>query len=102
MGCLTLLLLLVNLVIVIGLDIAFWSIGWQVGVAGIVAILAFLIAYSLSEEVALSPRDFFWNSEWGIFCKKLSWAWGMALVFFAVAYIALAYFTGDPLDILPL
>lgn len=100
MGCITFFLLAINIAAVIALDVAFWSIGWQLGLAGIVAIIAFFIAYSISEEAALSPRDFFWNSEWGIFCKKLGWAWGAALAIFALAYIGLAYAFGDVLGVM--
>ena len=99
MGCLTFIILLINIAIAIFIDIVFWNIGSSLGIAGIFAILGFIIAYSISEEAALSPRDFFWNSEWGIFCKKLAWAWSTALVVFAVAYIISAYLGNDVLGI---
>lgn len=98
MGCITLLIFLLNLAIAIAVDIAFWNIGWTLGLAGVFAIIGFLIAYAISEDAALSPRDFFWNSEWGIFCKKLAWAWGTALVIYAIAYIAIMFISG--IDIL--
>ena len=100
MGCITFFLLAINIAVVIALDVALWDIGWQLGLAGIVSIIAFFIAYSISEETALSPSDFFWNSEWGIFCKKLGWAWGAALVIFALIYIGLAYAFGDVLGVI--
>jgi len=91
MGFITFFLLLINIMVVFAIDVACWSIGWQLGLAGLIAIIAFVIAYAISEEAALSPRDFFWNSDWGIFCKKLQWAWGTALAVYAIAYIALAF-----------
>ena len=100
MGCITFFLLLINLVAVVALDVAFWGIGWQIGLAGVFAIIGFLIAYAISEDAALSPRDFFWNSEWGIFCKKLGWSWGTALAIYAIAYLAIAYLGGDVLGIM--
>ena len=99
MGCITFFLLLINILVVLAIDIVCWSIGWQLGLAGIIAIIGFLIAYVISEDAALSPRDFFWNSEWGIFCKKLGWAWGTALAVYAIAYLALALAFGDILNI---
>ena len=101
MGCLTLLIFLINLLIAIAIDVAFWGIGWPLGLAGVIAIIGFLIAYAISEDAALSPRDFFWNSEWGIFCKKLAWAWGTALAVYAISYIGLSLLFGiDVLGIL--
>lgn len=101
MGCITLILFFINFAIAVAVDIAFWGIGWSLGLAGAIAIVGFLIAYAISEDVALSPRDFFWNSEWGIFCKKLAWAWGTALVIYAIAYFAIMFISGiDVLGIL--
>lgn len=101
MGCLTLLIFLFNLTIAVAIDAAFWGMGWTLGLAGAIAIIGFLLAYAISEEAALSPRDFFWNSEWGIFCKKLTWAWGTALVVYAIAYFGLSFLTGiDVLGVL--
>jgi hypothetical protein len=100
MSFITFFLLLINILVVFAIDVACWSIGWQLGLAGIIAIIAFVIAYAISEEAALSPRDFFWNSDWGIFCKKIKWAWGTALAVYAIAYIALAFAFGDILGVM--
>lgn len=101
MGCITLLIFIINLALAVAIDVAFWGMGWTMGLAGAIAFIDFLIAYAISEDAALSPRDFFWNSEWGIFCKKLAWAWGTALVIYAIAYLGLTFLTGtDILGIL--
>lgn len=101
MAAITFFLLMVNVAAIFAIDILMWSmIGWQLGVAGLVGIIAFLIAYVVSEEVTLSPRNFFLNSDWGIFCIKLKWAWTMAAIAYAVVYIALAFIGGDILEIL--
>lgn len=76
-------------------------IGWQIGVAGLLAIPAFIMAYLLSEKVAISRRDRYTRSEWGVFCKKMAWAWGVALVVYGLAYIITAYCFGDPMSVLP-
>ena len=95
-------LLILNIGAVIVIDIAAWAlIGWQIGVAGLISIIAFIIAYGISVEAALSPRDFFDNSEWDIFCKKVVWAWGAAGIVYALSYIAIAYFFGDVICVMP-
>lgn len=81
--------------------LSFLFLGWQIGLAVLIALPAFIIAYSLSEKFAISRRDKYRNSEWGIFCKKICWAWSSALIIYAIAYIAIGYNFGDPLGIMP-
>lgn len=99
MALITFILLALNIVVLLAIDIGFWAIGWQVGVAGIIGILAFFIGYALSVELAIAPRDFWWNSEFGIFIKKLGFAWSVALVVWAICYFILGLTCGDPLDL---
>ena len=94
-------LLIINIIVSIAIDILAWLyIGWQVGVACLLGTIIFLIAYGVSVET-LSPRDYFENDEWGLFCKKLGWAWGTAGIVYALSYIFIAYKFGDVLDIMP-
>lgn len=81
--------------------IAWVFIGWQIGLAGIIAIFTFLISYSLSGKFAISRRDRYTRSEWGVFCKKMTWAWGTALITYGVAYIIISYYFGDVIDVMP-
>lgn len=74
MGCVTSLLLLLSIGVLVVFDILFWSMSWILGLIGILAIITFIIAYAVSEDFSLSPKDFLWNSDWGIFCKKIGWA----------------------------
>lgn len=76
-------------------------IGWQIGVAGLIAIPAFIVAYFLSEKVSISRRDKYTHSQWDVFCKKMAWAWSVALVIYGISYIIIAYFLGDPMEVLP-
>lgn len=95
-------LLFLNIVAVVAIDIAaWWLIGWQIGIAGLISIISFIIAYGLSVEAALSPRDFFVNSEWDIFVKKLGWAWSVTAIVYALSYMAIAYFFGDVIGVMP-
>ena len=47
----------------------------------------------LSEGVEQSPRDFFWNREWGILQETCMCVWKTALAVYAVAYFCLIFFT---------
>lgn len=94
MGCITSLLLLLSIGIFIVFDIFFWSVSWIFGLIGILAIVAFIIAYAVSEDFSLSPRDYIRNSDWGIFCKKIGWAWGIALMVYAAATIIVLFTAG--------
>ncbi len=87
MGCITGLLLIISVGALLAFDILFWTVSWIYGLIGILALIAFLIAYGMAEEFSLSPRDFIRNSEWGIFCKKIGWAWGVALMVYAGAIV---------------
>ncbi len=91
MGCISSLFLMLSIIIILAFDIFFWSVSWSLGFIGILALLAFIITYALAEEIALSPRDFFRNSEWGVFCKKIGLAWGAALITYAGAYFILFF-----------
>ena len=91
MGCLTSLLLLLSIGIFIVFDVFFWSVSWIFGLIGILAIVAFVIAYAVSEDFSLSPRDYIRNSDWGIFCKKIGWAWGIALRVYAAATVIVLF-----------
>lgn len=87
MGCIASLLLILSVGVLIVFDVAFWSMSWVYGLIGVLTIFAFIIAYAVSEDFSLSPRDFIRNSSWGILCKKLGWAWGVALMVYAAAMV---------------
>ena len=76
-------------------------IGWQIGVAALIAVPVFMCAYTLSDKVAISRRDKYTHSEWGVFFKKMAWAWSTALIVYGLAYIITAYYFGDPMNVLP-
>ena len=48
-------------------------------VAGLCGIIGFLIAYAVSVEVAIAPLDFWTHSDFGLFLKKLGYAWETGL-----------------------
>lgn len=81
--------------------LSFVYLGWQIGVSVLAALPVFVIAYALSDRIAVSRRDKYARSEWSVFCKKIGWAWGMALVVYAIVYIVIAYNFGDPMGVMP-
>lgn len=100
-GCLTFLILLANLAAIIALDVAYWFVGWQCGLAGVFGVIGFLIGYAISVEMAIAPREFWWNSEFGVFLKKIGYAWSAAGIVTFFAYLIITFLWGDPLEILP-
>ncbi len=80
MGCITGILLSLSVGVLIAFDVFFWSVSWVFGLIGILAIITFVIAYAVAENFALSPRDHARNSEWGVFRKKIGWAWSITLM----------------------
>ncbi len=96
------LIFICNLGIVIAIAILAWIyIGWQIGLAGLIAVIAFLIGYSLSEKFAISRRDKYVRSEWGVFRKRMRWAWSGAAIIYAISYIIIACLWGDVLGVMP-
>ncbi len=91
-----------SLIVILALAVlSFIFIGWQAGSAITVGLVAFIIAYILSDKVAVSRRDRYTRSEWSVFCKKLCWAWGVGLVAYGLSYLIIAYNFGDPIGVLP-
>lgn len=102
MKILTKFILIASLIAVIAIAVLAWIfIGWQIGLAGIIAVMAFLIGYLSSEKFVVSRRDKYVKSEWGVFCKRIAWAWGAAAIVYAISYIVIAYLWGDVIDVMP-
>lgn len=94
MAVITFILLSLNICALAAMDIYFWFVSWQSGLSGLIGILAFFIAYSLSVELSIAPRDFWWNSEFDIFIKKLGFAWSAAGTVFILSYLILGMTCG--------
>lgn len=102
MNFLTKTLYWLSIIAVCAIAVLAWIfVGWQVGVAGLIAVPTFILAYLLSDKITISRRDRYTHSEWGIFCKKMAWAWSFALMVYGVGYMITAYCFGDPLEVLP-
>ena len=80
MGCITAFIFIANLLLLIVADLALWSLSATMGLYGLCGIVAFIVAYRLSNGMDISPLDNFINSEFGVFIKRLTYANTSALV----------------------
>ena len=74
MRILALLIMLLANVFMIGLTIFMFNYNVVYGFGNIIGIIAFYIAYIISVDMILSPRDFWACSSWEIFRVKFRYA----------------------------
>lgn len=63
-----------------GLDVVLWIENPLYGIGGIVGIIAFFIAYAISGDMIITPRDFWRMSSWQVFWKKMGYALSTYLI----------------------
>lgn len=97
MGFITCFLLIVNLTLVIGLDVVYWFVGWQFGATGVLGVIGFILGYMFSVEMSIAPRDFWWNTEFGVFLAKIGFAWKTALTLWGIGLLVLIILGYNPL-----
>ena len=85
MRILSFLLLSFQILLMIGMDVVLFGYDLIYGVGGIVGILAYFIAYSISVDMVVSPSDFWFQSSWQIFKKKTGYALSAYLIVTVVA-----------------
>lgn len=88
-GCLTLFFLVGSIAGIIILDAILWAIEWQMGVAGILGLIGFLIGYTYSVEMSIAPRDFWVNPEFDVVKKKFKYGWSVAISIGLISYLIL-------------
>lgn len=69
-----------SVVFMIGLDIVLWIEKPLYGIGGIVGIIAYFIAYAISGDMIIAPRDFWRLSSWQVFKKKMGYAFTAYLI----------------------
>lgn len=74
----------------VGLTIFMWTESTLYGVGGLIGIVGFYIAYAISGDMVIAPRDFWRFSSWEVFKKKMSYAF---TAFGVVAIIAAGVLT---------
>ena len=69
----------------VGLDIVLWMEEPLYGIGGIVGIVAYFIAYAISGDMIIAPRDFWRLSSWQVFKKKMGYAFSAYLIVTLIA-----------------
>lgn len=80
MRFITALIFLCNIGLIITADVLLWMYSTTMGLFGLIGVVAFFVAHALSTGMSLAPRDFWTNSEFDIFIKKLAFANTVALI----------------------
>jgi hypothetical protein len=93
MRLLTFLTFIIALIFMIGLDIVLFMEDPLYGIGGIIGIIGFFIAYSISGDMIIAPRDFWRLSSWQVFRKKLGYAFSTYVVttFFAAGILGACF-----------
>jgi len=98
MGIISLIVVIFNIILLVGIDIFLWVLEPGYGLGGIFSIIIWFITYAVTEEIALAPRDFWVNSALDIVKKKIERAWLVTVVTGAFTLI-LGYFIFNRQDI---
>lgn len=87
MRVLVFLTFLIAMIFMIGLDIVLFMEDPLYGIGGIIGIIGFFVAYSISGDMIVAPRDYWRLSSWEVFKKKFGYGFS---AFMLVALIASA------------
>lgn len=85
MRVLTFLSLLVAITFMVALDVVLFMENTMYGIGGIIGMIGYFIAYAISVDMVIAPRDFWFQSSWQIFRKKMGYAFGTYLILTLVA-----------------
>ena len=85
MRILTFLTFVIAMAFMVGMDIFLFSEDVLYGIGGIIGIVGFFIAYSISGDMIVAPRDYWRLSSWQVFRKKFGY--GMS-TYVMVTFIA--------------
>ena len=67
-------------VFMLGLDVVLWKENPLYGIGGLVGVIAYFIAYAISGDMIVVPRDFWRLSSWQVFKKKMGYAFSAYLI----------------------
>ena len=73
MRVLTFLTFLIAMIFMVAMDILLFSEDVLYGIGGIIGIIGFFIAYSISGDMIIAPRDYWRLSSWQVFRKKFGY-----------------------------
>jgi hypothetical protein len=80
MRVLTFLTFVIAMAFMVGMDIFLFSEDVLYGIGGVIGIVGFFIAYSISGDMIVAPRDYWRLSSWQVFKKKFGY--GMSTYLF--------------------
>ena len=73
MRVLTFLTFVIAMIFMVAMDIFLFSEDVLYGIGGIIGIIGFFIAYSISADMIIAPRDYWRLSSWQVFRKKFGY-----------------------------
>ena len=73
MRVLTFLTFVIAMIFMVAMDIFLFSEDALYGIGGIIGIIGFFIAYSISGDMIVAPRDYWRLSSWQVFRKKFGY-----------------------------
>ena len=73
MRVLTFLTFVIAMIFMVAMDIFLFSEDVLYGIGGIIGIIGFFIAYSISGDMIVAPRDYWRLSSWQVFRKKFGY-----------------------------
>ena len=76
MRVLTFLIFVLAIAFMAAMDIFLFSEDVLYGIGGVIGIVAFFIAYSISGDMIIAPRDYWHLSSWEVFKKKFGYGFG--------------------------
>ena len=85
MRVLTFLTFTIAIIFMVGLDIVFFTEDILYGIGGIIGIISFFIAYSISGDMILAPRAFWRLSSLQVFRTKLGYGMSTYLLVTLIA-----------------
>ena len=80
MRILAILTLAISIIFMVGMDIFLFIEDVLYGIGGIIGIISFFIAYSISSDMIIAPRDYWRLSSWQVFRKKLGYGIGIYIL----------------------
>lgn len=76
MRVLTFLTFVIAMTLMVGMDIFLFSEDVLYGAGGVIGVIGFFIAYSISGDMIVAPRDYWKLSSWQVFKKKFGYGMG--------------------------
>lgn len=74
-----------SVIFMLGLDAVLWMENPLYGIGGLIGTVGFFIAYAISGDMIIAPRDFWRLSSWQVFRKKMGYAVSVYLVVSLIA-----------------